>query len=158
MAGTTYIFDQTLVDWARGVHRMGSIAAGTGHTYKQAYVDNATTMTVTLSNPTWGAAGGINLSLNEQSGGNYTAGGTALTNVTVTLSSGQAKIDYDDPAQVATNASNPQSIYYSVVYNDSYSSKPVVSYQVLDGPINGVTTALQVTPNATNGLALGNQA
>ena len=148
--GTVTIFDQFLVDMGNGVHNLSS------DTIKMAYVSNAVTPATTTSDPRWGAGGGTNLSTDEQSGGNYTAGGVTLVSFACTLSSGTAKLDYDDPAEVATNASNPSSIYHAIIYNDTAVGKNAIAAIELGGPIDGKTTALQVTPNAS-GLATADQ-
>lgn len=148
--GDVTLFDQFLVDMGNGEHNLSS------NTIKMAYVSNAVTPATTTANPTWGAGGSTNMSTDEQSGGNYTAGGVTLANFACTLSGGGVKLDYDDPAQVATNAGNPTSIYYAIIYNDTNATKKCIAAIDLGGPINGTTQALQVTPNAS-GLATGDQ-
>ncbi len=149
--GDVTLFDQFLVDMGNGVHNL------TSDTIKMAYIGNSVTPATSTSDPRWGAGGSTNLSSGEQSGGNFTAGGVTLANFACTLASGAAKLDYDDPAQVATNASNPTAIYHAVIYNDTASGKNAIAAIELGGPINGVTSAVTVTPNA-GGLATGDQA
>jgi len=149
--GDVTLFDQFLVDMGNGVHNLSS------DSIKMAYISNAVTPATTTSDPRWGAGGGTNLSTDEQSGGNFTAGGVVLASFACTLSAGTALLDYADPAQVATNASNPTAIYHAVIYNDTAAGKQCIAAIELGGPINGVTSALTVTPNAS-GLASGNQA
>jgi hypothetical protein len=148
--GTVTLFDQFLVDMANGVHNL------TANSIKMAYVSNAVTPAVTTADPRWGAGGGTNLATDEQAGGNYTAGGVVLASFAATLSAGTVLIDYADPAEVATNASNPTTIYHAIIYNDTAAGKNAIAAIELGGPINGVTQALQVTPNAA-GLASGDQ-
>jgi len=148
--GDVTLFDQFLVDMANGVHDL------TSDSIKQAYIGNAVTPAVTTADPRWGAGGSTNLSTDEQSGGNFTAGGVVLASFAATLAAGAVKLDYTDPAQVATNASNPTAIYHAVIYNDTAAGKNAIAAIELGGPINGVTSALTVTPNA-GGLATGDQ-
>lgn len=148
--GDVTLFDQFLVDMGNGEHNLSS------DTIKMAYVGNAVTPATTTSDPRWGAGGGTNMSTDEQSGGNFTAGGVVLSNFACTLVAGAAKLDYDDPAQVATNASNPTAIHHAVIYNDTNAGKRCIAAIELGGPVSGVTTALQVLPNAS-GLATGDQ-
>lgn len=148
--GDVTLFDQFLVDMGNGIHNLSS------NSMKMAYVSNAVTPATTTSDPRWGAGGGTNMSTDEQTGGNYTAGGVVLASFAATLSAGAVKLDYNDPAQVATNASNPTAIYHAIIYNNTAAGKQCIASIELGGPINGVTQALTVTPNAS-GLATGNQ-
>ena len=149
--GDVILFDQFLVDMGNGVHNLSS------DTIKMAYVGNSVTPATTTSDPRWGAGGSTNLSSDEKSGGNFTSGGVTLANFACTLSSGKAKLDYDDPSQVATNASNPTGIYHAIIYNDTASGKNAIAAIDLGGPIDATASAVQVTPNAS-GLATGDQA
>jgi hypothetical protein len=148
--GDVTLFDQFLVDMGNGEHDLSS------DTIKMAYISNAVTPATTTPDPRWGTSPGTNMSTDEQSGGNYAAGGVTLASFACSLSAGGVLLDYDDPAQVATNASNPTAIWHAVIYNDTNAGKRCIAAIELGGPINGVTTALQVLPNAS-GLATGDQ-
>lgn len=148
--GDVTLFDQFLVDMGNGEHDLSA------DSIKMAYVSNAVTPAVGTSDPRWGAGGGTNLATDEQSGGNFAVGGVVLASFAATLSAGTVKLDYTDPSQVATNASNPTSIYHAVIYNDTNAGKRAIAAIELGGPITGVTQALTVTPNAS-GLATGDQ-
>jgi len=148
--GDVTLFDQFLVDMGNGVHNLSS------DSIKMAYIGNAVTPATTTSDPRWGAGGGTNLATDEQSGGNFADDGVVLASFACTLSAGTVLLDYTDPSQVATNPSNPTAIYHAVIYNDTAAGKNAIAAIELGGPINGVTSALQVTPNAS-GLATGDQ-
>lgn len=149
--GDVTLFDQFLVDMGNGEHNLNA-----SDEIKMAYIGNAVTPATTTAIPHWNGTGTINLQTDEQSGGNYTAGGVILANFSCALSAGTVKLDYDDPSQVATAAGNPTGIYHAVIYNNTNASKKCIAAIELGGPINGVTQALTVTPNAS-GLATGDQ-
>lgn len=150
-AGDIVVFDQFIVDMANGVHTLSS------DTIKIAFVSNAVTPATTTADPRWGAGGSTNLSTDEQSGGNFTAGGTALASVTSALATGAYKFDAADPATFSQNASNPTSIYHAIIYNDTATGKNAICAIDMGGPVSGVTGDVTVTFNAS-GIITGDQA
>ena len=126
-------------------------------TFNIAFISNAVTPVTTTSDPRWGVGGGTNLSTDEQSGGNYTAGGIALTGLSWALATGLGKWDATDPAQYLKNASNPTALYYAVIYNNTAAGKQAALTIELGGPISGVVSDLTVSFNAS-GIATSNQA
>lgn len=150
-AGDIIIFDQFLVDVGLEVHNLNT------DTFKIAFIGNSVTPAVTTSDPRWGAGGGTNLSSDEQSGGNFTASGTALTNSTYTLVSGQGKFDADDPSTFTQNVSNPTAIYHAIIYNDTATGKQAICSIEMGGPVDASAGDVTVTFNAS-GIATFNQA
>ena len=148
--GDITLFDQFLVDMGNGVHNLSS------DTIKMAFVSNAVTPATTTADPRWGAGGSTNLSTDEQSGGNMTAGGVTLASFACTLSGGTAKLDATDPATYSQNASNPTSIYHAVIYNDTATGKNAICSIEMGGPVSGVAGDVTVTFNAS-GIATGDQ-
>lgn len=109
-------------------------------TFKMAFIN--TVPTVGDADPRWGAGGGTNLSTNEVSGTNYTAGGNALANPTYEQTSGTATYDVDDPATWVQHASGPTDIKTAVVYSDTDTGKRVISF--IDMTTDGGTTPLSL--------------
>lgn len=83
---------------------------------------------------------------NEVSGTNYTAGGNALSNFTITLSgAGLVTIDSDDPAQWAQHASGFTNGRRFIVYHDTgtattseliaYSDAEAADFGNVSGPV-----------------------
>jgi len=86
---------------------------------KVAFVsDSQATWTKATADPRWGAGGTTNLSTNEVSGTNYTAGGNAAANPSVTETGNVATYDADDPATWVQHASGPTNIKTAILYID----------------------------------------
>ena len=110
-------FEQAYVDTDEGLHDKEN------DTFKLGLATDALTPTATTSDPRWGAGGGTNLSTNEVSaGGNYSAGGPAIANPTVTLDTNKSKFDGDD-IQVLQDGSNPTDARWGYIYNDTDAGK-----------------------------------
>lgn len=83
-------------------------------------------------------------------GGGYTAGGTATT-ITATISGGIAKVVGSNVVFTATGAIGP--FRYAVLYNDTASGKPLVSWWDYGSSISMVATeTLTISFDATNGI------
>lgn len=127
MAGEFYLFNSAK-EW---------IGDGTidldGHTFKAALVTSAVTPAASTAAPCWGAGGSTNLSTNEVTpGGNYSAGGVALANVTWVESAGVVTFDSDNVTW-AQNASNPTNARWMIVYSDTAANKNALGYVDLGG-------------------------
>lgn len=146
--GDVVIFDQFLVDALEKKHDMEN------DSIKCALTDGTTPPAATTADPRWGAGGTTNFSSEEAAPqtGNYTAGGNACANPSVTLSGGAAEIDFDDPATWTQNASNPTNARYGIIYNDTSAGKECIAYVDLGSTFNMTTGDLTIswgTPFAT---------
>lgn len=137
--GDVVFFDQFLVDCMEKVHNLES------DTIKLALVDSTTTPATTTAVPTWGSGGTTNFSSNEvTAGGNYTAGGAACGNPSVTLSGGAAEFDCDDPATWSQAAGNPTDARWAILYNDTSTNKSCIGYVDLGSAFDMTTGDLTV--------------
>ena len=82
--------------------------------FKVALID--TIPLVEDADPRWGAGGTTDLSLLEVSGTNYTAGGNAAANPSVTQTTTITKFDIDDPATWVQNGSGPANAKAAILY------------------------------------------
>lgn len=83
-------------------------------------------------------------------GSGYTAGGTATT-ITATISGGIAKVVGSNVVFTATGAIGP--FRYAVLYNDTASGKPLISWWDYGSSISMVATeTLTISFDATNGI------
>lgn len=111
---------------------------------KVGLVTTSTTPSVTDSNPTWGAGGAQNYSTNEvAAGGNYSAGGFALTGTAVAQTSNQVFLNATSPITWAANASNPTNARWAIVYDNTTANKEVLGYIDLGG-VTSLVTGLQI--------------
>jgi len=117
----------------------------TPDTLKCAIVDNTIVPATTTADPTWGAGGTTNLSANEQSGGNFTAGGLTLASPAVTNNGGVIELDFGDPATWSVNASNPTTCFWGIIYSDTATNKNCIGYVDLGGTFDATTGDLTIT-------------
>jgi len=80
--------------------------------------DSQALFTKATADPRWGAGGSTNLTTNEVSGTNYTAGGNAAANPSVVESGDVVTYDADDPATWVQNAGGPVNVKTAIVYLD----------------------------------------
>ena len=113
--GTLTVFSDFMVAFLEGNMNLETAAL------QCAFVSDAhTTWTKATADPRWGAGGSTNLSTNEVSGTNYTAGGNSCANPAVTETGNVATYDADDPATWTQHASGPTNIKTAVLYiNDA---------------------------------------
>jgi hypothetical protein len=143
--GTVEVFDSFVQYSFEGNAENPFDLGATPDVLKCAIVSNAVTPATNTSDPTWGAAGGTNMSTDEESGGTYTAGGLVLSTVAVTNVAGVIHLDFDDPATWAQNVGNPTSCYYGIIYSDTATDKNCIGYVDLGGVFNAVTGDLTIT-------------
>lgn len=137
--GDVVFFDQFLVDMAEGVHNLETGVIKVGLT------TGGTTPAATTAGPRWGAGGTTNFAAEEVTpGGNYSAGGATPAAPTVTLSGGQAEIDWGDISWSA-NASNPTNATWAIIYNDSATNKEAIGYVDIGGAYDMTTGDLSIT-------------
>lgn len=123
-------------------------------TIKVALITSTTTPSITDSNPTWGAAGAQNYSTNEvAAGGNYVAGGVALTGTTVTQAGAVVSLNATSPISWAANASNPTNARWAIVYDNTTVNKEVLGFIDL-GAVTSLVSGLQIN---INNVASGTQ-
>lgn len=97
-------------------------------TYKIALITTSTTPTETTALPHFGGTGTTDWSTNEVSaGGNYSAGGPALTSNTWTLATATVTWDAAD-VSISQNASNPTNARWGIIYNSTDANKRVVAF------------------------------
>lgn len=137
--GDVVPFEQFKVDVAEGIHNLETdvinIALTTG----------VTTPTAATPDPRWGAGGTTNFSTEQvATGGSYT-GPVALANPSVTLVSGNADIDWDDPATWTQNGANPTNATWGIVYNDTATGKQCICYVDIGGAFDMTTGDLTIT-------------
>ncbi len=123
-------------------------------TIKIALITNATTPSVSDSNPCWGAGGAQNYSTNEvAAGGNYLAGGATLSGCTVTQSTNTVSLNATSPVSWAANASNPTNARWAIIYDNTTVNKEVLGYIDL-GAVTSLVSGLQIN---FNGVSSGTQ-
>lgn len=136
-------FDQMMVDSWEGVHNLETNAIMLGLT------DGSTVPATTTADPRWGASGTTNFAAEQITpGGNYSDGGAACANPTVTLNAGACEFDADDPAAWAQNASNPTDATYGIYYNDTAAGKNALASVDLGGSFDMTTGDLTVVNGA----------
>jgi len=117
---------------------------------KCALITSSTTPSNGDSNPCWGAGGSQNYSTNEVSaGGNYSAGGVALSGLTVTQSTTQVSLNATSPISWAANASNPTNARWAIVYDNTTANKEVLGYIDLGGVVS-LVPGLQININSVS--------
>jgi hypothetical protein len=118
-------------------------------TWKGALITSAVTPVTTTADPCWGAGGTTNLSSNEVTpGGNYSAGGVTLSNISLGESGGTVTFDAD-PVTIAQNASNPTNARWMIVYSDTSTNKDCLGALDLGGTTDLSAGGFSATPNAS---------
>jgi len=113
------------------------------HTLKFALT--STVPAATDAVPCWGAGGSTNLSTNEVSGDNYTAGGKTLATVTWVRTLGVSTLDAADLSGAdkwAQHASGPNNIKTGILYSDTATNKDAIGF--MDMTADGGTTAISL--------------
>lgn len=117
------------------VHNLGS------DSFKLGLVTATVTPAIADTDGRWGAGGSVNYATNEVApGGNYSAGGIALTGVSWSNVSNVPTFRATDPT-VAQHASNPTNARWGVIYNDTDASKRAVAFVDL-GAVKDLTLGL----------------
>lgn len=117
------------------VHNLGS------DSFKLGLVTSTVTPAIADTDGRWGAGGSVNYATNEVTpGGNYSAGGIALTGVSWSNVSSVPTFRATDPT-VAQHASNPTNARWGVIYNDTDASKRAVAFVDL-GAVKDLTLGL----------------
>jgi hypothetical protein len=117
-AGDLTLFDEFTIDEGNGVHNLGS------DTIKVMFISNAVV-------PTAGTATPRKADFTEVSGGNFPVGGTTMT-VSWTEAAGTATLDFTSNISLASNASNPNNVYYALIYNDTATNDEAIGFVEID--------------------------
>jgi hypothetical protein len=142
-SGDVVFFDQWLVDVQEGVHNMET------NTINLGLIDSTQTPAATATDPRWGAGGTVNYSTDEVTpGGNYSTGGAAIANPSVTLTAGAGVFDGDD-ISILQNASNPTNARWGIIYNDTAAGKNCIGYVDLGAVVDLSAGDFSVTWNAS---------
>ena len=117
---TFVLFDQARIDLLNGVHDL------TNDDIKVATISSATTPAQNDAGPHFGGTGTTDLSTNEVTGGEITAGGLALDSQTV---SGDPNTLFNAADEViASNASNPSNVRSLIYYNNTDANKRALGF------------------------------
>jgi len=109
-------------------------------TIKVAFI--TTVPTASTADPRWGAGGSTDLSANEVSGTNYTAGGNTAASNSYNQTAGTATFDASDPATWLQNAGGPTDIKTAIVYDDTDTGKRAIA--LIDMTTDGGTTPISL--------------
>lgn len=150
--GTVKTFDSYIEFSFKGTPDNPFDMGATPDVYKVAIVNDTIVPATDTADPCWGGGGTIDLSANEESGGNYAVGGLVITNAVVSIVAGVVHIDFDDPAVWGIDPANPIDCWYGIVYSETSANNNCVGYVDLGGSYNGKTGDLSIawgTPFAT---------
>jgi len=140
--GDVVVFDAFLEKvFDSGIFDFGA----TPNVLKCAIVDNTIVPATTTADPTWGAGGTTNLAANEQTGGNFPAGGQTLATPSAVLNAGTLDLDFGDPATWSQNAGNPTTCFWGIIYDDTATNKDAIGYVDLGGVFDATTGDLTIT-------------
>lgn len=140
--GDVVFFDQFLVNIFDA--DVGHDFGATPNVIKCAIVDSTTTPTATTADPCWGAGGTTNFSTWEVTvAGDYAAGGNTCATPSVTLSGGQAEIDFGDPA--AWTSGTDTDAKWGIIYDDTVTNKNCIGFVDLGTAFDMSTGTLTIT-------------
>jgi hypothetical protein len=86
--------------------------------------------------PRWGSGGSTNLSTNETTGGEISAGGEVLAGGGGTFSGTTSRLLSFPSFSVAANASNPSDVRWGILYDNTSSGKYAIGFIDFDGVID----------------------
>lgn len=139
--GDVEVFDQYMENtWDADIHDFGA----TPNDIYCAIVNNTIVPSQTTADPHWGGTGTTDLSVNEETGTNFPAGGKQCLTPTATLSAGELEVDFGDPTIWAKDAANPTACYWGIVYDNTVASKKCLGYVDLGGVFDATTGDLSV--------------
>lgn len=132
---TMTLFNSFLEDLAEGKHNLG-----------------ADTIKIALTNTAPVATNEVLADITEISAGNgYTAGGTAIANVTSSHTSGTYKFT-GDPVVFTASGGSIASSRYQVAYNDTSAGKRLIGWYDYGSSFSIASgETFTITPNATDG-------
>ena len=112
--GDLTLFNQFKEDLIDGLHDLDN------DVIKVCFISNATVPTATDAVVT-------KATYTEVSGGNFTLGGETMT-VTTVESAGTVTVDFTTDISNLKNASNPNNVYYALIYNDTEASDSAIGF------------------------------
>lgn len=125
--GDLTLFEETLEEYSESINfETDSFKIGLIKSAANGGVDPA----AGDSGPAW-SGGTTNYSDSEvTAGGNYSAGGAAISNPTFVEAAGVATFDADDPATWSQDASNPTNARWAIIYDDTGTGSPLVKHAI----------------------------
>lgn len=139
--GDFKVFDEWIIEAQKVAHPVTN-------DWKIAFITSATTPAETDADPHFGGTGTTDLSTNEVTpGGNYSAGGVALTTEAHTEAAGTATWNSDN-VTVAQNASNPTNVRWGVLYDNTDANKKAMGFYDFGADRNLTTGALTLTTSS----------
>lgn len=139
--GDVIVFDQFMRDVFDA--DIGHDFGATPHTVKCAIVDSTLAPTEAATDPRWGAGGSTDFSVNEVTiAGDYVAGGNECATASITLSGGDAFLDFGDPAAWTTGTDTDAR--WGIIYNDTLAGKQAIAYVDLGSSFDMSTGTLTI--------------
>lgn len=132
-------FEEFSLDLMKGVH--GDLS---GAALKVALVDDTLTPAAADATPRW-----ADYSANEVSGTGYTAGGAALSGITVLEADGVTTLDDTGNVTWSQNGAGPTDIYWAILYNDDAAADQALGFLDMGGPVSLVDGDVSITWNAS---------
>jgi len=127
-AGDFTVFNKFAENLADGIHNLSS------NTIKIGLIASTTPLQ-TASDPRWAAGGSPDFSAVQATpGGNYASGGPDLTTSIGdpwSLSGAVGTFDLDD-VSIAVNASNPSTVTWGIIYDDTATNKNCIGFVEID--------------------------
>lgn len=140
-AGDITIFDTFRKDVGDGVHTLGS------DTIKVALLKRAASPDKAASNAAYATYSG-----NESTtGGEYSAGGKALTDTGFSLTGGRAVFSAEKFV-VNQDSGNPTDAGWALIYNDSSTGKKAIAFVDLGAAKDLQTTSIELRWNSIDGV------
>ena len=129
--GDFTIFNKAKLAILKAVHDFDS------DNFKVAFITS--TPVVTQESPTFGDY------TECTAGGNYPAGGFAMTAASTVESGGTATVDFTSDISMAKNAANPTNVFAGLVYNTSKSDQALGWVEVDTSGADGTTGLISIT-------------
>jgi len=118
-------------------------------TLKLGLIDNSAAPTAADATPRW-----ADYSANEVgTGGNYTANGETLANVSYTEADGVATLDADN-VQFAQDGSGFTDAYWAIIYDDSATNDEAICFIEMGGPVSEQAGPVNINFNASGILTV----
>lgn len=134
--GDVLTFEEFTLNIGNGTHDLDT------HSFKVALLTNAVVPTAADTTPALGDY------TECTAGGNYTAGGQALT-VTYTEAAGVSTFQITANSSWTKQAGSPTNAYYGLVYNDTNAGKEAICFVDLGGPVDMTAVDLVINWGAS---------
>lgn len=130
-AGDSTIFDEAKLAMLDGTHDLDT------DVIKVAFISDATVPTAADLTPVLG-------DYTEVSGGNFVSGGDTMS-VSLTEASGTVTYDFTTDISNAKNASNPNNVFYAIVYNSSKTDQALGFVEIAVAGADGTAGLISLT-------------